>query len=67
MLNAKLFRDGVITETTDAILTAMRHGIIDPDCSVRELLKNYADRLEIAMRREKDDAATHGGTNGPAA
>ena len=57
MLNAKLYRDGVITETTDAILTSMRHGIIDPDCSVREILKNYADRLEIAIRREKEEAA----------
>jgi hypothetical protein len=57
MLNAKLYRDGVITETTDAILTAMRHGIIDPECSVRDLLVNYADRLEIAIRREKDDVA----------
>ncbi len=57
MLNAKLYRDGVITETTDATLTSMRHGIIDPDCSVRELLKNYADRLEIAIRREKEEAA----------
>lgn len=57
MLSAKLYRDGVITETTDAALTSMRHGIIDPDCSVRELLKNYADRLEIAIRREKEEAA----------
>ena len=37
------------------ILTAMRHGIIDPDCSVRDLLVNYADRLEIAIRREKEE------------
>lgn len=57
MLNAKLYRDGVITETTDAILTSMRHGIIDPDCSVRDLLVNYADRMEIAIRREKEEAA----------
>lgn len=66
MLNVKLYRDGVITEATDVILTSMRHGIIDPDCSVRELLCNYADRLEIAIRREVG-AARHGGGDGKTA
>ena len=60
----KALRDGVVKESTDMILTAMRHGIIDPDFSTRELLMQYAERLEIAIIREKDDAATHGGMNG---
>ena len=57
MLSAILYRDGIVTETTDAILTAMRHGIIDPECSARDVLCNYADRLEIAIRREKEETA----------
>ena len=54
---------GAVKESTDMILTSMRHGIIDPDCSLRELLKNYADRLEIAIRREVK-AARLGDMNG---
>ena len=52
----KALKAGVVKESTDMILTAMRHGIIDPDCSVRGILMQYADRLEIAIRREVDAA-----------
>lgn len=62
----KALKAGVVKESTDMILTAMRHGIIDPDCSTRKLLCNYADRLETAIRREVE-AARHGDMNGPAA
>ena len=52
----KALKAGAVKESTDMILTAMRHGIIDPDCSMREILMQYADRLEIAIRMEVDAA-----------